>query len=67
MFVTMGLSYAEISDQTEDNELSQKEPPGPESGLYRIIHTQHRLSKEATLIVGHSFPPSKCTVLVISN
>lgn len=29
----------------------------PESGVYRVIHAQHRLPHEVTLIKGQSFPP----------
>jgi hypothetical protein len=33
----------------------------PESGIYRVIHAQHRLPHEVTLIAGQSFPPcAKC-------
>lgn len=33
----------------------------PENGFYRVMHSQHRLPKEVTLIVGQSFPGcSKC-------
>lgn len=33
----------------------------PESGIYRVIHAEHRLPHEVTLIEGQSFPPcSKC-------
>lgn len=33
----------------------------PESGIYRVIHAQHRLPHEVTLIGGQSFPPcGKC-------
>lgn len=29
----------------------------PESGIYRVVHTQHRLPHEVTLIGGQTFPP----------
>jgi len=33
----------------------------PESGVYRVIHVQHRLPHEVTLIEGQIFPPcAKC-------
>ena len=33
----------------------------PESGIYRVIHAQHRLPHEVTLIGGQTFPPcGKC-------
>jgi cytidine deaminase len=33
----------------------------PESGIYRVIHAQHRLPHEVTLIGGQVFPPcGKC-------
>jgi hypothetical protein len=33
----------------------------PESGVYRVIHAQHRLPHEVTLIAGQIFPPcAKC-------
>ena len=33
----------------------------PDSGIYRVIHTQHRLPHEVTLIAGQTFPPcAKC-------
>ena len=33
----------------------------PENGFYRVVHAQHRLPKEVTLILGQSFPRcSKC-------
>jgi hypothetical protein len=33
----------------------------PESGIYRVIHAQHRLPHEVTLIAGQVFPPcAKC-------
>lgn len=33
----------------------------PESGVYRVIHAQHRLPHEVTLIKGQTFPPcAKC-------
>jgi hypothetical protein len=33
----------------------------PESGIYRVIHAQHRLPHEVTLIKGQTFPPcAKC-------
>ena len=33
----------------------------PENGFYRVIHSQHRLPKEVTLLIGQSFPRcSKC-------
>ena len=33
----------------------------PESGIYSVIHSQHRLPHEVTLIGGQIFPPcAKC-------
>jgi hypothetical protein len=33
----------------------------PESGIYRVIHANHRLPHEVTLIAGQVFPPcAKC-------
>jgi hypothetical protein len=33
----------------------------PESGIYRVVHAQHRLPHEVTLIEGQIFPPcAKC-------
>jgi hypothetical protein len=33
----------------------------PESGVYRVIHAQHRLPHEVTLLRGQAFPPcGKC-------
>jgi hypothetical protein len=33
----------------------------PDSGIYRVIHSQHRLPSEVTLIANQSFPRcSKC-------
>ncbi|MGC2694497.1 MAG: hypothetical protein WA738_01780 [Candidatus Angelobacter sp.] len=33
----------------------------PETGIYRVIHAQHRLAHEVTLIKGQIFPPcAKC-------
>ena len=33
----------------------------PVSGVYRVIHAQHRLPHEVTLIAGQIFPPcAKC-------
>jgi len=29
----------------------------PESGIYRVVHAQHRLPHEVTLIGGQTFPP----------
>jgi hypothetical protein len=29
----------------------------PESGIYRVLHAQHRLPHEVTLIKGQTFPP----------
>lgn len=29
----------------------------PESGVYRVVHAQHRLPHEVTLIEGQTFPP----------
>jgi len=34
----------------------------PESGIYRVLHSQHRLPREVTLMKNHSFPRcSKCS------
>jgi len=33
----------------------------PENGFYRVLHSQHRLPREVTLILGQTFPRcSKC-------
>ena len=33
----------------------------PVSGIYRVVHAQHRLPHEVTLIEGQTFPPcAKC-------
>lgn len=33
------------------------------NGVYRVIHSQHRLPSEVTLVQGHTFPGcSKCRV-----
>ena len=33
----------------------------PGSGIYRVIHAQHRLPHEVTLVEGQTFPPcAKC-------
>jgi hypothetical protein len=33
----------------------------PTSGIYRVIHAQHRLAHEVTLVEGQVFPPcAKC-------
>jgi hypothetical protein len=33
----------------------------PESGIYRVVHAQHRLPHEVTLLRGQVFPPcGKC-------
>jgi len=29
----------------------------PETGIYRVIHAQHRLPHEVTLLEGQTFPP----------
>jgi hypothetical protein len=35
--------------------------PVPENGFYRVMHSQHCLPKEVTLMLGQSFPRcSKC-------
>jgi hypothetical protein len=35
--------------------------PVPENGFYRVRHSQHRLPREVTLLIGQSFPRcSKC-------
>jgi hypothetical protein len=35
--------------------------PVPESGFYRVVHPQHRLPSEVTLLLGQLFPRcSKC-------
>ena len=35
--------------------------PVPEHGFYRVLHEQHRLPREVTLLIGQSFPRcSKC-------
>ena len=37
----------------------------PNSGIYRVLHTQHRLPQEVTLVQNQSFPRcSKCNDLV---
>ena len=33
----------------------------PESGLYKVLHSQHRLPHQVTLVEGQLFPPcAKC-------
>lgn len=33
----------------------------PESGLYKVLHAQHRLPHQVTLVEGQMFPPcAKC-------
>jgi hypothetical protein len=33
----------------------------PESGLYKVLHSQHRLPHQVTLVAGQAFPPcGKC-------
>jgi hypothetical protein len=33
----------------------------PVSGIYRVVHAQHRLPHEVTLVEGQTFPPcAKC-------
>lgn len=34
--------------------------PIPDSGIYRVFHSEHRLSHEVTLLVGEAFP--RCAV-----
>ena len=37
----------------------------PESGIYRVVHSEHRLPHEVTLLKGEAFPRcSKCADLV---
>jgi hypothetical protein len=37
----------------------------PQSGIYRVIHSEHRLPHEVTLLRAASFPPcSKCGINV---
>ena len=37
----------------------------PQSGIYSVVHDEHRLPHEVTLLRADSFPPcSKCGVLV---
>ena len=37
----------------------------PQSGIYRVVHSEHRLPHEVTLLRADSFPPcSKCGVNV---
>lgn len=41
--------------------LYKSSEPIPESGIYRVLHAQHRLPHEVTLIEGQTFPPcAKC-------
>lgn len=47
-------------DMPKSNEL-RTGCPVPESGFYRVLHSQHRLPKEITLLFGQSFPRcSRC-------
>ena len=32
----------------------------PESGIYRVLHAQHRLPTEVTLLANHEFPRCSC-------
>jgi hypothetical protein len=37
----------------------------PHSGVYKVVHSEHRLPHEVTLLRADTFPPcSKCGVLV---
>jgi hypothetical protein len=37
----------------------------PQSGIYQVVHSEHRLPHEVTLLRADTFPPcSKCGVLV---
>jgi hypothetical protein len=37
----------------------------PESGIYRVLHTQHHLPEEVTLLANHEFPRcSRCAEAV---
>lgn len=38
-------------------DLYKSTEPIPVSGVYRVIHSQHRLPHEVTLIAGQTFPP----------
>jgi hypothetical protein len=45
--------------QPERKVLPRKHRPGeivPESGVYRVVHDEHRLMHEATLLQGDKFP-----------
>jgi hypothetical protein len=39
------------------SQLYKSSDPIPVSGVYRVIHAQHRLPHEVTLIAGQTFPP----------
>lgn len=39
------------------SQLYKSSEPIPVSGVYRVIHAQHRLPHEVTLIAGQIFPP----------
>jgi hypothetical protein len=39
------------------SQLYKSTDPIPVSGVYRVIHAQHRLPHEVTLIAGQTFPP----------
>ena len=40
----------------------------PESGIYRVMHAEHRLPREVTLLKGAEFPRcSKCKEAVTFN
>ena len=39
------------------SQLYKSSEPIPVSGVYRVIHAQHRLPHEVTLIAGQTFPP----------
>lgn len=37
----------------------------PKSGVYRVVHAEHRLPREVVLIAGNKFPRcGKCAIVV---
>jgi len=37
----------------------------PSSGIYQVLHNEHRLPREVTLVGGKAFPPcSRCQIKV---
>jgi hypothetical protein len=49
-------------DSSQGQTVRKKYRPGdvvPDSGIYRVTHTSHRLMHEATLLEGNRFPLCK--------